>query len=67
MVYVDCTGSDSISRVEAGKLYRAVSPGSIQPSQVRNDSWWDALTGNYYYVTNDYNLPAVVASIDIYW
>jgi len=66
LVYVDCTGGDSISRVEVGKVYRAVSPGSIQPTQIRNDAWWDALH-SYYYVANDYGGQAVVDSIDIWW
>ena len=66
LVYVDCTGGDAISRVEVGKVYRAVSPGDIQPTQVRNDVWWDALH-SYYYVANNYGGQAVVASIDIWW
>jgi myosin heavy subunit len=67
LVYVDCTGTDTIARVEAGKIYRAVPSGSILPANVRNDSWWDALTGNYYYLMNDYRGQAVVDTIDIYW
>jgi len=67
LVFVDCTQSDKISRVEAGKLYRAVSPGSMQLAQLNNDSWWDNLTGQYFFVTNDYGGQAVVDSIDIYW
>ena len=67
LVYVDCTGYDAIARVEVGKVYRAVSPGTVQPGQVRNDSWWDALRGNYYYLSNDLGGQAVVDSIDIYW
>ena len=67
LVYVDCTGNDAIARVEAGKVYRAVSPGAVQPGQVRNDTWWDALAGNYYYLPNDFGGQAVVASIDIWW
>ena len=67
LVYVDCTGNDTIARVEVGKAYRAVSPGTVQPGQVRNDSWWDALRGNYYYLPNDFGGQAIVDSIDIYW
>ena len=67
LVYVDCTGSDTIARVEVGKAYRAVSPGSIQLGQVRNDYWWDTLRGNYYYLSNDSGGQAIVDSIDIYW
>jgi uncharacterized phage infection (PIP) family protein YhgE len=66
LVYVDCTGNDAIARVEAGKVYRAVSPGAVQPGQVRNDTWWDALR-SYYYLSNDSGGQAVVASIDIFW
>jgi uncharacterized phage infection (PIP) family protein YhgE len=66
LVYVDCTGNDAIARVEAGKVYRAVAPGAVQPSQVRNDTWWDSLH-TYYYLSNDYGGQAVVDSIDIYW
>ena len=67
LVYVDCTGNDAIARVEVGKVYRAVSPGAVQPGQIRNDTWWDALAGNYYYLPNDFGGQAVVASIDIWW
>jgi len=67
LVYVDCTGNDAIARVETGKVYRAVVPGTVQPGQVRNDTWWDALTGNYYYLSNNYGGQAVVGSIDIWW
>ena len=31
LVYVDCTGNDAIARVEAGRVYRAVAPGAVQP------------------------------------
>ena len=67
LVYVDCTGNDAIARVEAGRVYRAVAPGAVQPGHVRNDTWWDALAGNYYYLPNDFGGQAVVASIDIWW
>jgi len=67
LVYVDCTQKDTIARIEVGKPYKAVSPGNIPPSQDRNDSWWDALSNNYYYLPNVYGGQAVVASIDIYW
>jgi myosin heavy subunit len=67
LVYVDCTTSDTIARVETGKVYRAVALGTVQPTQVRNDSWWDALTGNYYYLPNNYGSQAIVDSFDIYW
>jgi len=66
LVYVDCTGNDAIARVEAGRVYRAVAPGAVQPGQVRNDTYWDPLR-SYYYVSNDYGGQAVVASIDIFW
>ena len=66
LVYFDCTGNDAIARVEAGKLYRAVAPGIAQPSQVRNNTYWDALR-SYYYLSNDYGGQAVVDSIDIWW
>ena len=67
LVYVDCTQQDTISRVEVGKTYRAVSPADIPPSQMRNDSWWDALSNNYYYLPANNGGQAVVTSIDIYW
>jgi hypothetical protein len=67
LVYVDCTGNDTIARVEVGKVYRAVVPSTVQPGQVRNDSWWDALRGDYYYLPNDFGGQALVDSIDIYW
>jgi myosin heavy subunit len=67
LVYVDCTTSDTIARVETGKVYRAVALGTIQPTQVRNDAWWDALTGNYYYLPGNSGGQAIVDSIDIYW
>jgi hypothetical protein len=67
LVYVDCTEHDTIARIEAGKVYRAVALGNIQPSQVRNDSWWDALPGPYYYLPNGSGGQAIVDSIDIYW
>lgn len=67
LVYVDCTGKDTIARIEAGKPYRAVRLGAVQPGQVRNDSWWDVLSSNYYYLPNDYGGQAVVDYIDIYW
>ena len=67
LVYVDCTEHDVIARIEAGKVYRAVSTGGIQPGQVWNDAWWDALTGNYYYLPNSYGGQAIIDSIDIYW
>ena len=66
LVYVDCTGNDAIARVEAGKVYRAVAPGVVQPGQVRNNTYWDTLR-SYYYLSNDYGGQAVVDSIDIYW
>ena len=65
LVYVDCTEHDTIARIEAGKVYRAFSLGNIQPTQVRNDSWWDALPGHYYYLLNDSGGQAIVDSIDI--
>jgi hypothetical protein len=67
MVYVDCTAQDTIARIKVGKTYRAVSPGDILPNQDRNDSWWDALSNNYYYLPNVYGGQAVVDSIDFYW
>jgi uncharacterized phage infection (PIP) family protein YhgE len=66
LVYVDCTGNDAIARVEAGRVYRAVAPGAVQPGQVRNDTYWDTLR-SYYYLSNDSGGQAVVASIDIWW
>jgi uncharacterized phage infection (PIP) family protein YhgE len=66
LVYVDCTGNDAIARVEAGKVYRAVAPGVVQPGQIRNNTYWDTLR-SYYYLSNDYGGQAVVDSIDIYW
>jgi hypothetical protein len=66
LVYVDCTGNDAIARVEAGKVYRAVAPGAVQTSQVRNNTYWDSLR-SYYYLSNDYGGQAVVDSIDIFW
>ena len=66
LVYVDCTGNDAIARVEAGRVYRAVAPGAVQPGQVRNDTYWDILH-SYYYLSNDSGGQAVVASIDIWW
>jgi uncharacterized phage infection (PIP) family protein YhgE len=67
LVYIDCTEHDTVARIEAGKVYRAVSLGNIQPTQIRNDSWWDALLGHYYYLLNDSGGQAVVDTIDIYW
>jgi myosin heavy subunit len=67
LVYVDCIEHDTIARIEAGKVYRAVALGSIQPSQVGNDSWWDALRGPYYYLPDGSSGQAIVDSIDIYW
>jgi len=66
LVYVDCTGSDAIARIQTGKVYRAAAPNVVSPAQVNNNSWWDGLR-NYYYVTNDLGGEAVVNSIDIYW
>jgi hypothetical protein len=66
LIFVDCTESDKISRVEAGKLYRAVSPGSMQLAQLNNDAWRDNLTGQYFFLTNEYGGQAVVDSTDIY-
>ena len=67
LVYVDCTGHDTIARVEVGKVYRAVAVGAVQPTQVRNDSWWDALPGSYYYLPDGSGGQAIVDSIDIFW
>jgi hypothetical protein len=67
LVYVDCTGNDTIARVETGKIYRAVALGVVQPDQVRNGTWWDALTNNYYYLPSNNGGQAVVDTIDIYW
>jgi hypothetical protein len=66
LVWVDCTGSDAISRVEAGKVYRATPPNTIQPAQLHLVSYWDSLR-SYYYLPTDSGGQAVVDSIDIYW
>jgi myosin heavy subunit len=67
LVWVDCTGSDAISSVIQGKAYRAVDTNGIQPAQLNNNTWWQSLTGNYYYLPDTYGGQAVVDSIDIYW
>jgi hypothetical protein len=67
LVYVDCTGRDTIARVETSKLYRAMDLGAVRPSQIRNDSWWDGIPYNYYYLLNDNGGQAVVDTINIWW
>jgi len=67
LVYVDCTGRDTIARVETGKLYRAMDLGAVRSSQIRNDNWWDGIPYNYYYLLNDNGGQAVVDTINIWW
>lgn len=76
LVYVDCTGEDTIARVKLNKDYRAVDIYSISGQNARNDDWWDALRpGQYYYFLQHVSPPylqisgahSVTSDIDIYW
>ena len=72
LVYVDCTETDTIARVKAGKEYRAVELDNITGINVRNDYWWDALKpGSYYYISSGFFLfregHAVTSDIEIFW
>lgn len=67
LVYIDCTQRpDTIARVEAGKRYRAVELDRIAGANIRNDSWWDALS-SYYYMPSRTGGELVTSSIRIYW
>lgn len=67
LVYIDCTQRpDTIARVEAGKRYRAVKLDRIAGANIRNDSWWDALS-SYYYMPSRTGGELVTSSIRIYW
>jgi archaellum component FlaC len=67
LVYVDCTGGpDTVARIKAAKVYRAVSTYYIPPTNIRNDYWWDTLNF-YYYMSASMGGQAVTSSIRIFW
>jgi len=72
LVYVDCTETDTIARVKAGKEYRAVDLYTISKTNIRNDYWWDTLSPYvYYYIPSSFfsltGGHSVTESIEIYW
>jgi hypothetical protein len=67
LIYVDCTGSpDTFARVETGKVYRSIEVNKVKGSNVRNDSWWDALD-TYYYLRSSTGGENITSVIKIYW
>jgi len=66
LVYVDCTGEDTIARIKTGKEYRAVDLYDITGANIRNDYWWDSLN-SYYYLRSSTGGHCVTESIEIYW
>jgi hypothetical protein len=70
LVYVDCVEQDTIARVKAGKVYRAVETNTIRGVNVRNDSWWDSLSSYYYIPSSTFSfldVQCVTSSISIFW
>jgi len=67
LVYIDCTGGpDTVARIKAGKVYRAVEAYYVIPANIRNDYWWDTLNF-YYYLPASWGGQAVTSSIRIFW
>jgi len=67
LVYVDCTGGpDTVARIKAGKVYRAVKVYIITVTNIRNDYWWDTLS-SYYYMPSSTGGQAVTSTIRIFW
>ncbi len=66
LVYVDCIGVDTVARVKVGKVYRAAELPYINPTNIRNDFWWDSLV-SYYYIPSSTGSEAVTSSIEIFW
>ena len=68
LVYVDDTEApDKIARIETYQTYRSVTLVGFNTAYLRNDAWWNGLTGNYYYVADSYGGQAVVEHQWIYW
>lgn len=49
LVYVDCSGLDSIAYVRKNRIYRALEPEEIESRNYNNDSWWQSLEYWEYY------------------
>lgn len=66
LVYVDCTEKDIIAFIKVGKELRAVDLATINPANIRNETWWNSLS-TYYYMPSSTGGHCITASIKIYW
>jgi hypothetical protein len=67
LVYVDCTERDTIARIVAGKTYRATELSIVSKTNIRDDSWWNALWVYYYIPSYKGSGEVITSSIVIYW
>lgn len=66
LVYVDCTGADTVARIKVNRPYRAVQINAVSIGNIREDWYWNGLYA-YYYIPTSTGGQAITDEIIIYW